>query len=276
MTWRRLAAALLLPASLAAWSAGAAAQSARPGPAGVPGLPPTVDPAAPFVVLQDVFVLVPRGTTVHVEEVVVGQNRSDRPLHGLTFALPPGAVGAQPEQGVPPGAFRSDAAGVHLAVDAPAEGQVHVAFAFEVSRGAGEVLLPVAYPTEQLTVMVPHGRWGVAGPGLAPAGRVRLAPDVVVDAYTTLTPSAGALLPVALRPRPWVRAAAGAAALAAAAAALVDHLRRRRAARARRELELIEALARLDLARRRGEVEEGAYLQRRLHLREELRALHGG
>ena len=246
-----------------------------------PGLPPILDPNAPFVVMADVFVLVPQDGVVHVQELVTGANRSSAPVHGLAFALPPGAVGAAPASGIPPGALRADSAGVHLSMDVPPGGEVQSAFTFTAPWTGGRVWIPVSYPTAQLTVMVPQGRWKVVGAGFSPTGALKLAGKVAVDTYTTVTPTAGALLPVRLRPAAWWNGMAARVALAAAAAlcggaALIGAARRRRLSRALRESELIDALAQLDLAHGRGEVQDDPYGARRQGLLDELAALHGG
>lgn len=261
-------------------ASGTSAASATPATTDALGLPPIVDPSAPFVLMADIFVLVPQRGLVHVQELVTGANRSAAPVHGLTFTLPPGAAGVRPGTGIPPGALTADASSVHLQMDVPPGGDVHLAFIFDVPRLGGRVWLPVSYPTGELTAMVPHGRWAASAAGFSPAGTLRLSGNVAVDTYTTLTPSAGALLPLGLRALAWwngtsAKVALGGAAVLLGAAALAAALRQRRAARARRESDLIDALAELDLAHQQGTLAEAPYRDRRQSLLDEWAAVHG-
>lgn len=283
--------AVAAPAATSAATAPAVQPGAPPGgtsasPSGSggsdgSGLPPVVDPNAPFVLMADIFVLVPQGPEVHVEQLVTGANRSTATVHNLTFALPPAALDVRPESGIPAGAFHTDSSGVHLQMDVPPGGQVRAAFVYTVSWAGGQVWLPVSYPTGEVTAMVPHGRWLAHGAGFSPSGRLNLSGALAVDTYTTVTPSAGALLPLRLRAVAWwngiyARIGLGAAAALLIGAGLAVYVRRRRAGRVRRESELIDALAELDLAHEQGTLADDPYRDRRQSLLDELAGVHGG
>jgi|GEM_PF-3726496 len=242
-------------------------------------LPPTLNPNASFVVVQELVLMVPQGPAVRVDELVQGVNRSSSPVKGLVFALPPGAIGVSLQSGAAAGAFQLGQDGAHIAATVAPGASVAYGLTYTMSWDAGAMWLPVAYPTAQFTVLLPHGAWRLSGPGFAPAGSTRLGGNVEMDAFTTMAPTPGALLPLRVSPRPFygrlpVRIGAAAAVLLAAAAGL-RAVRRRRAGTARAEAELIDAVARLDLARTRGELPEEAYLERRRSLLEELEGLGG-
>ena len=243
-------------------------------------LPATLDPAAPFIVAQEVVVLVPQGPAVRVDELVSGVNRSAKPVLGLTFPLPPEAVGVALQGGAAPSTFTVAGGAAHLALTVPPGGTGAYGFTFTLSWAGGQLRLPVAYPTAEFTLLLPHGRWRLAAPGFTSGGGTRLAKDVAMDAYTTLTPTPGALLPVRLAPSgPWARRAlrVGLAAVVAfaLAALLLRHLRRRQAEGQRTETELVEALAHLDADRQQGLIAAGPYAQSRQRLLQDLEGGHG-
>lgn len=272
--------AALLAVLLAGAGAPVAAAAAPPAAtaAGAGALPATLNPSAAFVLAQEVVVLVPQGPAVRVDELLQGVNRSSGPVHGLSFALPPGAIGVSAQGGAPAAAV-SVSGGAALVSGTLAPGQaVEYAFTFTVSFAGGSVWLPVAYPTAQFTVLLPPGAWWLSGPGFRRDGTATLKGNVRMDAFTTLAPTPGAVLPLRLARVPlparrpvWITAAALAA--LALAATILRAARRRRAGRVRAEADLIDAVARLDLAHRHGELAEEDYLERRRGLLEELEGI---
>ncbi len=289
------AAALVLGGMLAALAGGLGppARAAVPASLGSSGpvsssaaaaglaVPPLIAPSSAFVLSEVLFVLVPQGPAVRVEELATGVNRGTSAVRGLAFPLPPDAVGAELRGGAPAADFAAGAGRMTLAVTVQPGASAQYAFAYSVSWAGGWLWLPVAYPTGTLLVLVPQGRWAVRGPGFAPAGRASLGPGATVRAYGTVGPSPGALLPIQLRRlawwnRPWFLAAAAVAAAALAAAVAVAGPRGARRRSAGREAELVDALARLEVGRGSGGCDEAAYLDRRQELVEALQALHGG
>ena len=264
----------------AAGAAGPTLAGAAPAVAVPDALPATLDPNAPFAVVQELVVLVPQGPAVAVDELVQGVNRAAVPLHGLVFPLPPNAVGVSLQGGAPAGGLRLGREGAHIAATVAPGGSANYDFTFTMSWDGGSLWLPVAYPTAQFSVLVPHGDWSVSGPGFVTSGSARIGGKVTMDVYTTMAPTPGALLPlrvsaVPLYARTPVRLGIGAAVLVGAAAFLLRAVRRRRLRTARALNDLIDAVAHLDLAHARGELAEETYLERRRNLLDELDGLYG-
>lgn len=244
-------------------------------------LPPTIAARAPFLVVQELLVLVPAPPAVRVEELVSGINHSSRPVSGLAFPLPAHAIGAALQSGAPAAAFRVRGREMRLAVTVPAGAAVSYAFTFTESWAGGALWLPVGYPTAQLSAALPQGRWSLRGPGFSPAGPLPVGQGLTMQAYTTVAPTPGALLPVRVAPvhpwnRTWVRWALEALLVLGAGAWGLLAVRRRRRRRSLAAAGLVDAVARLDLAHLRGEVSGAPYLEGRQRLLEELEALHGG
>ena len=263
-----------LAAGLLAWTLGttvAAAASAATSP-GV--LPATLDPGTPFVVLEELAVLVPQVPAVRVDELIDAVNRGSKPVTGVRFILPPHAIGVSASSGAAAGRVTGGAVTFPGSV-APGS-SANYDLTYTLSWDGGLLFWPVAYPTVELSLLLPRGAWRLTGPGFTAAGPTRVAGSLEMDGYTTLAPTAGAVLPlrvtaVPLWGRAWARLTLGALLLAALLLLAARGLRRRRARLARAESDLIDAVARLDLARARGEVGEEAYRQRRQVLLAELR-----
>ena len=225
--------------------------------------------------------LVPAPPAVRVEELVSGINHSSRAVSGLVFPLPAHAIGAALQSGAPAAAFRVRGQAMRLAVTVPAGAAVSYAFTFTESWAGGALWLPVGYPTAELSAALPQGRWSLRGPGFSPAGPLPVAKGLTMEAYTTIAPTPGALLPVRVAPahpwsRPWVRRALAALLVLGAGAWGLLAVRRRRRRRSQAAAGLVDAVARLDLAHLRGEISGSPYREGRQRLLEELEALHGG
>lgn len=270
----------LLRRALAACAAGALSMASLPTVAADSALPPTLDPTAPFIASQEVLLLVPQGPAVRADELVTGLNQSAKPVSGLAFPLPPDAVGASLQRGAEPGAFSVDGDTAHLAVTVPPGGSASFGFTFTLSRAGGGLWLPVAYPTAEFTILVPHGRYRVEAPGFTRNGTTALSKDVVMDAYTTLAPTPGGRLPIRLVSLRWWDSAPvriGAVLLGALVlvVALLRYVRLRSTEARRAEAELVDAVARLDSDRQQGLVAEDTYVERRQRLLDDLEGLHG-
>lgn len=268
-----------LAAGLLAWTLGAtaaaAAATAVAAPPTSPGvLPATLDPGTPFVVLEELAVLVPQIPAVRVDELIDAVNRGSKAVSGVRFTLPPHAIGVSATSGAAAGTVAGGAVTFPGSVAPGATANYDLTYT--LSWDGGQLFWPVAYPTVELSLLLPRGAWRLSGPGFTAAGPTRVAGSLELDAYTTLAPTSGAVLPlrvaaVPLWGREWVRLTLAALLLAALLLGAARGLRRRRARLAQAESELIDAVARLDLARARGEVAEQAYQQQRQVLLAELR-----
>ena len=241
-------------------------------------LPPTIAAGAPLVVTREVLVLVPQGPAVRAEEIVTAVNQSKATLTHIALPLPAGAVGAVAGSGVVAGPR-----GMGLAQPLAPGATAQASFRFVLSYAGGHVWLPVRYPTGLLAVLVPQGRWAMAGPGFQASGPVALGQGLRLAGYTTVGPTAGATLPLRLVRRPWWATlgwpvwgpVAGLGALVAGVLG-ARAWRRRLERRSQREGALIDAVANLDAAFASGEMDESSYRARRQELLEGLGATHVG
>ncbi len=155
----------------------------------------------PFAVATETLIAVPQGPVVRLDELVVGQSQSPRPLPHIALPLPQGARGVRWEGGVGRADFRVAGPTVSLGPVGP-HATVRVAFSYVLPATGGLVWLPVRYPTVYLFVLVPHGQWRVAAAGFAFRGVDRLGP-LDLDVYATDAPTPGAELPLRLLPPVW-------------------------------------------------------------------------
>lgn len=254
----------LVTLALAMLSAPAPARAANPAPA-----------APPVVVSRQEVAFLPQGGGWNVLEILTLVDTGSVPLTGVRSYVPVGATDLQLYGGVR--SIRLEPDGTSwLSVPLPAGQQTDVTFSYHLPARRLRLAWQVPNPILQLVILLPRGAATLGGPDFHPAGTAVAGP-LTFDAYLASTPSAGSVLHLVIAPPGWLGwVPSGLAGMAALTVALglvgLGLIRRRRRGpqAARRAPDLVEAIAALDAAFARHELDAADYRDRRAALLDRL------